>query len=56
MSHVASVCVCYEHTGELYKTVEQVEMPFGGGVGQTRVSLMNHASDGYPDPPGKGHF
>jgi len=35
------------------KTVEPIEMPFGG---LTWVGPRNHALDGGPDPTGKGQF
>jgi len=54
MSHVAwSVCLCVGHTGELLKTAEPIEMPFGG---LTHVGPRNHVLDGVQIPHGKGHF
>jgi len=43
-----SLCVCVGHTGELCKTSEPIEMPFGA---QTHVGPRNLALDKGPDPP-----
>jgi len=55
MSHVAwlvcmSVCLCVGHMGELCKTVEPIEMPFGG---LTIVGAMHHVLDGSRSRQGK---
>ena len=54
MPYVAwSECLCVEHTGELYKMAELIEIPFGE---LTHVGPRNHVLDGVQMIQRKRHF